>query len=126
MKVCFPIETFQGPDSRVYGHFGSAPGFVVLDTENMSVEELHNEDLHHAHGMCKPLKALGGTRVDAVVVGGIGKGALAGLTEAGIEVYRGVDGTISENARMLQAGNLPRFSPEHTCAGHHGSAGCGH
>ena len=32
MKVCFPTETLQGLDSRVYGHFGSAPGFVIVDT----------------------------------------------------------------------------------------------
>jgi predicted Fe-Mo cluster-binding NifX family protein len=126
MKVCFPVESFQGLDSRVYGHFGSAPGFAVLDTEGMNVEELHNEDLHHAHGMCQPVKALGGARVDAVVVGGIGMGALSGLTAAGIEVYRGVEGTVSENAKMLKDGKLPVFSPEHTCAGHHDGAGCGH
>jgi hypothetical protein len=60
MKICFPTENLKGLDSIVYGHFGSAPGFVIVDTESTDIEEIKNGDLHHAHGMCQPLKALGG------------------------------------------------------------------
>ena len=78
MKICFPAEIIQGMNSTVYGHFGSAPGFVIVDTESMSLTEIQNGDQHHAHGMCQPLKALGGKEVDAVVVAAIGMGALMG------------------------------------------------
>ena len=40
MKICFPAETLQGMNSVVYGHFGSAPGFVIVDTQDMSAEEI--------------------------------------------------------------------------------------
>ena len=33
MKVCFPVEKNEGINSVVYGHFGSAPAFVMVDTE---------------------------------------------------------------------------------------------
>ncbi|HET6459772.1 MAG TPA: NifB/NifX family molybdenum-iron cluster-binding protein [Syntrophales bacterium] len=125
MKVCFPTETLQGLDSSVYGHFGSAPGFVIVDTGKMSVEEINNNDLHHAHGMCQPLKALGGFEVDAIVVGGIGMGALMKLQAQGIKVYRGAQGTVQQNIDLIRDGKLPQFSEEHTCAGHSGG-GCGH
>ncbi|MFP5214162.1 MAG: NifB/NifX family molybdenum-iron cluster-binding protein, partial [Acidobacteriota bacterium] len=79
MKICFPTETLQGLESAVYGHFGSAPGFVIVDTDSQAVEEIKNDDMHHAHGMCQPMKALGGRKVEGVVVGGIGMGALMKL-----------------------------------------------
>jgi predicted Fe-Mo cluster-binding NifX family protein len=125
MKVCFPTETLQGLDSRVYGHFGSAPGFVIVDTGKMSVEEINNNDLHHIHGMCQPLKALGGLKVDAVVVAGIGMGALMKLQAQGIKVYRGAQGTVQQNIDLIRDDKLQQFLEENTCAGHSGG-GCAH
>lgn len=125
MKVCFPTETLQGLDSRVYGHFGSAPGFVIVDTLSLTVEEIHNNDQHHAHGMCQPIKALGGRQVDAIVVGGIGMGALMKLQSQSIGVYRATEGTVRQNIDLIQNQKLPQFSAEHTCGGHAGG-GCAH
>ena len=48
------------------------------------VTAISNNDLDHQHGNCQPLAALGGVTVDAVVVGGIGGGALRKLANAGI------------------------------------------
>lgn len=125
MKVCFPTEALQGLESPVYGHFGSAPGFVIVDTDNQQFEEIPNGDLHHAHGMCQPLLALGGRQVDGVVVGGIGLGALMKLQAQGIQVFRAVQGTVKENLGLIRNARLPLFSREHTCAGHEGG-GCSH
>lgn len=125
MRVCFPTETLQGMDSPVFGHFGSAPGFVIVDTENLSVEEIRNGDLHHAHGMCQPLKALGGVKVDAVVVGGIGMGALMKLQTQGIHAYRAVQGTVRQNVDLIREGRLPQFDVRSCCSGHTGN-GCAH
>ena len=124
MKVCFPTESLQGMESPVYGHFGSAPGFVIVDKETAKLDEISNLDQHHAHGMCQPLRALGGRRVDGVVVGGIGMGALRKLQAEGIHVYRALEGTVRENLDMIRAGKLPEMAAEHTCAGHGGS--CSH
>ena len=60
MQICFPVEIDKGLDSDVFGHFGSAPFFVVFDTENKSIHTINNQDLGHVHGMCNPLKALNG------------------------------------------------------------------
>ncbi len=125
MKICFPAETLQGLESRVYEHFGSAPGFVIVDTEANTVEEVNNKDLHHAHGMCQPLKALGGREVDAVAVGGIGMGALMKLQAQGVKVYRVTQGTVGENIAFILKKNLPEFDVKLTCAGHTGG-GCAH
>ena len=125
MKICFPTETLQGLQSPVYEHFGSAPGFVIVDTESKDVEEINNSDLHHAHGMCQPLKALGGRVVDAIAVGGIGMGALMKLQAQGIRVFRVTQGTVGQNVQFILKNNLPDFDAGFTCAGHTGG-GCAH
>ncbi len=124
MKICFPVESDKGLDSEVYGHFGSAPVFVVCDTEAASVDSINNQDLGHAHGMCSPLKALDGKMVDAIVVGGIGAGAINKLNGMGIRVYRASEGTVRENTERFQNGALPEMTLKHACQGHGG--GCAH
>jgi len=79
MKVCIPIARDYGLESTVYGHFGSAPQFVVADTETGEIKPLDNRDRDHQHGRCSPLQAIAGEKIDAVVVGGIGAKALQGL-----------------------------------------------
>jgi len=124
MKICFPTESLQGLDSMVYGHFGSAPGFVIVETETLQVEEIHNGDQHHAHGMCQPLLALGGRMVDGVVVGGIGMGALMKLEAQGIRVYKASEGSVRQNLERILNNQLPVFTVRETCGGHGG--GCAH
>jgi predicted Fe-Mo cluster-binding NifX family protein len=123
MKICFPVERNEGLDSPVYAHFGSAPLFVVVDTETLVIRETGNRDLHHAHGACSPLKALGDEAVDAIVVGGIGAGALAGLNRAGLTVYRAIGATIADNLAMLVHVELPVLTPAGVCGGHSGVCG---
>lgn len=127
MKIALPTYENNGMDSPVYGHFGSAPFFVIVDTGQNSFEVVPNGNREHSHGQCQPLAALGGKSVDAVVAGGIGPGALAGLRAAGVRVYRGVEGTIRENLTLIQAGRLPEFGADDVCAHHHGpGGGCSH
>ncbi len=125
MKICFPTDDLRGLDSAVFSHFGSAPGFVVVDTDSKDVQEIKNGDMHHAHGMCQPLKALGGLSVDAVAVGGLGMGALMKLQGMGITVYRAQSGTVGQNISLLLNQELPQFDPSFTCSGHM-QGGCAH
>jgi predicted Fe-Mo cluster-binding NifX family protein len=126
MKIAFPTQEDLGVNSAVFGHFGTAKTFVVLDTDSGVAAPVLNRDLNHQHGACQPLVALGGQTVDAVVVGGIGGGALRQLNLSGIRVYRAVAGSIAENYALFNAGQLPEFTMNQTCAGHQGIAGCHH
>jgi predicted Fe-Mo cluster-binding NifX family protein len=116
----------MGLDSAVYGHFGTANVFLIVDTDSGEISPAANRDLHHEHGNCRPLAALGGQAVDAVVVGGIGGGALRHLNAAGIKVYRGTEETVARNLVLLRSGKLPEFTMNQTCAGHNGPDGCHH
>jgi len=124
MKLCFPVEEDKGLESAVYGHFGSAPVFVIVDSETQAVEVINNQDLGHQHGMCNPLGALDNKEVDAIVVGGIGGGAIRKLNSAGIAVFRAMKGTVQDNMQVYLQNELPELSAADACGGHAG--GCNH
>lgn len=124
MKICFPVESDNGINSDVFGHFGSAPFFVVINTEDDTTITINNQDLGHIHGQCNPMKALNGKMVDAIIVGGIGGGAIKGLNNMGIKVYKSSAGTITDDLKLFKAGSLVEMNMTHTCGGHIG--GCAH
>ena len=118
MRICFPVKNNEGVKSVPYGHFGTAPTFVICDLEKDEATTVGNGDLGHEHA----IKALSGEVVDAVVVGGIGAGAISKLNSMGIKVYKAIDGDIEANLEALKKGELKEFSSTHTC-NHHG---CSH
>ncbi|SDK91431.1 NifB/NifX family molybdenum-iron cluster-binding protein [Natronincola ferrireducens] len=118
MKVCIPVQENEGLDSIIYNHFGSAPFFLIYDLDREEIKTIENKDLHHAHGMCQPLKALGGETVDAILVGGIGGGALMKLNNQGIKVYKAINGTVLQNIVMLKDNKLIEFSMNNSCNHH--------
>jgi predicted Fe-Mo cluster-binding NifX family protein len=127
MKVCFPVQKDDGVESVVYGHFGSAPAFIVVDTEIDKNVTVNNRDLNHVHGACNPIQAIGGLKPDAVVVGGIGAGAITRLNAEGIKVYRSTADTVKQNLDLLKESKLPELSVRNACGGHQqGQGGCAH
>jgi predicted Fe-Mo cluster-binding NifX family protein len=126
MKVCFPVQNDEGIESKVYNHFGSAPMFVVMDTDTNAISTIHNRDQHHTHGACNPMNALDNQKVDAIVVGGIGAGALSRLNQMGIMVHRAQAATIKENAALFSAKALPVLTLQGCCGGNSHDGGCAH
>ena len=63
---------------------------------------------------------------DAIVVGGIGAGAITKLNAMGIKVYRAARGTVSDNVGLFETGELPEMNASHACGGHGHAGGCGH
>ena len=124
MKVCLPISKNLGLESPVHGHFGSAPGFLAVDTETGAAEAILNANLGHAHGGCSPVKALAGHRPDAVLVGGLGAGALAGLRQMGVRVYLVQPGTAAGAVQQFKEGKLQELTDTATCGGQ--AQGAGH
>ena len=120
MQICIPVVEDRGLESRVSAHFGSAPAFMIVDTESRNCRLVGNSNQHHAHGMCQPLAVLTGETVDGMVVGGIGVGALMKLRAAGITVYRAMHPTVGETLAAYTAGSLQPLGHDEACGGHHG------
>jgi len=124
MKVGFAVQANEGIESKVYGHFGSAPVFLIVEKGTNLVSEIHNRDIHHVHGACNPIRALDGNHVDAMVVGGIGAGALRKLNAMGIRVFGAAAPSVKENLSLLNENKLLELTDDHSCRAHQG--GCGH
>jgi predicted Fe-Mo cluster-binding NifX family protein len=118
MKLCIPTKMDDGKTANVHEHFGSAPYFAIYDTDSATVEILDNGNLHHSHGTCQPMSALGGRKIDAVVCGGMGARAVQKLNEGGIKVYRAIPGTVMDIASQFLKGGLKEITVENACAQH--------
>jgi len=124
MKIGFAVEVNQGLESPVYDHFGSAPAFIIVDTEQKQIWTVDNSNANHVHGACNPAAALGDNRIDALVVGGIGAGAIMKLNALGVKIYSSGASTVSENISLLEQNRLQEVSMNDSCKSHQGQ--CGH
>jgi len=118
MNICIPVEADNGLQSPVCAHFGSAPTFIIVDTDTGGCRAIVNGNQHQGHGMCAPLQSLQGEPIDAMVVGGIGMGALNKLGAAKIAVYLSQHATVDQVLAAFKAGSLQRMQPGMACAGH--------
>ncbi len=121
MNICVPVADDRGMKSCLSAHVGSAPLFLIVDTERGSCRAVPNLNLERTHGMCQPLLSLAGERIDALVVGGIGRGALAKLQAADVRVYLAEARTAEEVVRALRDGSLAEVTSD-SCCTHQGLA----
>lgn len=120
MKACLPIAHDLGLESRVHPHFGTAPMFLIVDTDTRAAHAVENPKREDEHGRCLPLDLLVEEGVDVVVVNGIGAGALGRLSAARIVAYHGPHGTAGEVLDAVVSGALLPVLPEDTCGGRAG------
>jgi predicted Fe-Mo cluster-binding NifX family protein len=118
MRLCIPIKANDGKNSKVNAHFGSAPYFLIYNTEGQDFEIIGNSDSHHIHGMCHPLKALENQNIDAVVCGGMGARAVQKLNEGGIKAYRANAETVQEIIENYQQDKLEELTINNACIDH--------
>jgi predicted Fe-Mo cluster-binding NifX family protein len=118
MKICIPTEDDNGLDSRLYGHFGSAPYFALADTESGFVYIKANGGRQHPHGQCAPIEYVDVGRTDAVVCLGMGKRALASLESGGVAVLVTSEDTVRGVIAEAREGKLRNLTTEEACGGH--------
>jgi predicted Fe-Mo cluster-binding NifX family protein len=124
MRVGFAVQVNEGLESTVYDHFGSAPAFIIVDTDLKQVLTVDNANANREHGACNPVMTLGGNPIDALVVGGIGAGAIMKLNAMGVKVYGAEAPTVNENIVLLEKNGLQELSTNNACKSHQGQ--CGH
>lgn len=118
MRLCIPVETKEGLQSRTYGHFGSAPCFLIYDTDKKAAKTVANDSAHHSHGMCHPLGVLGTSSIDAVVCRGMGARAVQKLNEAGIKAFRATGETAADIIKQYEVHELEEITMQNACAQH--------
>ena len=104
-------------NGNIFQHFGKTENFKVYEVENNQV--ISSEVISSngsGHGALAGL--LDGQNVDVLICGGIGSGAQAALTEAGIEFCSGAQGDADQAVEAYLKGEL--VSSGVNCDHHHG------
>jgi len=100
----------QGPllESAVDQRFGRAAWFIVADTETGAFSAVENaQNLNAAQGAgIQSASTVANQGVEAVLTGHCGPKAFRVLESAGVRLYLGVQGRVSEALEQLKAGAL--------------------
>ena len=130
MKVGFPVATDAGLESGIFGHFGSTPLFIAIDTDSEDVSCFPNCDPLAPEAGCNALKAICSRSLDVMIVDGIGDGFLKILHGCGIEVFQAESASVRKNFALFKEKRLSRVEmlnsaaagrcgsddgPPHTC-----------
>ena len=126
MKIAVTCENHQ-----VFQHFGHTPGFAIFEALN---GEITSEKIissgDSGHGALAAL--LAEEKVDVLICGGIGGGAINALKQAFILVVGGAEGDVREVAEAFLNNSL-KLRENFRCSHHHhdeghscGDHGCGH
>ena len=119
-------------NGNIFQHFGKTENFKVYEVENNQV--ISSEVISSngsGHGALAGL--LDGQNVDVLICGGIGGGAQAALTEAGIEFCSGAQGDADQTVEAYLKGELVssgvncdhHHGEEHSCGNHEEGHSCG-
>ena len=124
MKIAVTCENDQ-----VFQHFGHTPGFAVFETEaGKIISEKRISSGDSGHGALAVL--LSEEKIDLLICGGIGGGAVNALAQANIFVVGGAEGNVREVTEAFLNGTL-QVRAEYHCNHHQsdghncGSHGCG-
>jgi predicted Fe-Mo cluster-binding NifX family protein len=118
MKLCIPSKTDDHNNAEAYDHFGSAPYFMICDTESGAVEVIQNNNAEHAHGMCQPMQALENKQIHAVVCRGMGARAVQRLNIGGVKVFVSTAQTVKGVLQEYQENQLTELTIENACTQH--------
>ena len=110
MKIAI---TSQGKDlnAEVDPRFGRCQTFIIYDTETETFEALENPNIHAGGGAgIQTAQAMAEKGVQTVLTGNVGPNAFRTLSAAGIGIYAGVSGKVTEAVDQFQRGVLKPYS----------------
>ena len=119
-------------NGNVFQHFGKTESFKVYEVEN---EEVVNSEVIGSNGAGHGALAglLAEQKIDVLICGGIGGGAMAALEECGIEVCAGTEGDTDAVVEAYLKGELEsagvtcnHHGEGHSCGDHEEGHSCGH
>ncbi|MHB9094519.1 MAG: NifB/NifX family molybdenum-iron cluster-binding protein [Eubacteriales bacterium] len=114
MRIAIPDN-----NGEVNQHFGQSKSFSIIDIDDKNNVLFHENistlGLQHMHeGLADLLKK---QRVEVVIVGGIGQGAIEGLESRGLKVLFGASGLLKNVAEIFAQG---KFVSKRVICNHHG------
>ena len=109
MKIAI---TSQGTDlnAEVDFRFGRCQYFIIYDTETDNLESLENPGISAGGGAgIQTAQTISDKGVEAVLTGNVGPNAFQTLSAAGIKIYAGISGKVSEVVEQFKSGSLKLY-----------------
>ena len=117
MKIAVTCENEQ-----VFQHFGHTPGFAIFESQaGEIVNEKRISSGDSGHGALATL--LAEEKVDLLICGGIGMGAVNALAQANIFIVGGAEGNVKDVVQAFLNGTLLEKEVYH-CNQHSGGQSC--
>ena len=119
-RIAVPSDGTGGLNSTRSGHFGHCDVFTLVDVENGNIknESVVSNQEHSQGGCMVPVNLLAGHKVDALIVGGIGRRPLDGFAQVGIDVYfDSINPDVKTVVEKLIEDKLEKISTDQACGG---------
>jgi cation diffusion facilitator family transporter len=121
LSVIMPVREINGLDSRIYGHFGRAPYFIILtvdDKGDVRIEDFYyNEFLgekDRIHVGVKVIKAVIVHRLDVVFTSKMGEISFHMLKDQFVDVLKAEENaTVRETMDRYRRGEIEPFATPH-------------
>lgn len=121
VSVILPVKEMDGLDSKVYGHFGRSPYYIILKLDDKGVPEIedfyYNQflgDSDNIHVAVKVIKAVIKHDLDIVFTPKIGEIAFHMLKDNFIDIYRAETGeAVSKVVEKFNRGRIEAIKEPH-------------
>lgn len=98
-------------ESNVDSRFGRCPFFIIYNTDDDSFEHVENQSRQAMGGAgIQTGQMIANREVKAVITGNVGPNAFKVLEAAGMEIYSGISGKVSDAIQKLKDGQLQETS----------------
>ena len=120
--LAIPSALPGGLEAGMGMHFGHCDIYTIVQIEDGAIKSVGTlPNVPHQQGGClAPVNYLADRGVTVLLAGGMGMRPLMGFLQEGVDVYyaAGIE-TVKKAVAAHIAGELPRFSPNHSCGGGH-------
>jgi len=112
MKIAIS-SSGENLDSPIDPRFGRCPFFMIVEIEDKKIKDsnaINNTAMMQGGGAgITAAQVVGNAGAEAVIAVNYGPRAFGVLSELGIEMYQGVQGTVKENVQQLIEGKLKKL-----------------
>lgn len=113
MRIAVSSDTDRNLDSAVSHHFGRCPYFTIVDVDNGSIQNFRvvENPFFNSHAPGQVPSFIRELEADVMIAGGMGRRAIAMLTDFGIDFATGASGTVGAAVDDFLSGGLTGASP---------------
>jgi predicted Fe-Mo cluster-binding NifX family protein len=110
-------------DAQIDPRFGRCAYFLIGDTDDMNFEAFNNESISLGGGAgIQAAQFVASKGAKAILTGNVGPNAVKTLGAAGVDIFAGQNGTVSDAVERYKSGNL-ESTRKATVDDHHGMGG---